>query len=155
MAAQHLEIVDLNPGDDEGLAAAFPVLRELRPNLTAASFTQIYQEGHPQGLRFTVASRNGECVGVAGWRIIATTVAGRKLHVDDLVTSDAHRSAGIGHALLTDLIRRAAAAGCTLLDLDSGVQRFGAHRFYLRERMALTAHHFTIPITPETPPAAT
>jgi hypothetical protein len=28
--------------------------------------------------------------------------------------------------------------------LDSGVQRFGAHRFYLRRRMNITSHHFAI-----------
>jgi GNAT superfamily N-acetyltransferase len=150
-----LEIVDLDPADEVGLAAAFPVLQQLRLNLTAESFAQIYREGHPQGLRFTLANRQGACVGVAGWRIIATTVAGRKLHVDDLVTADAHRSTGVGRALLADLLQRAAAAGCTLLDLDSGVQRFGAHRFYLRERMALTAHHFTMQVTPHPERVAT
>ena len=30
----------------------------------------------------------------------------------------------------------------SLIDLDSGVQRHDAHRFYLRERMAITSHHF-------------
>jgi hypothetical protein len=28
--------------------------------------------------------------------------------------------------------------------LDSGVQRFGAHRFYLRRRMDITSHHFAL-----------
>ena len=62
--------------------------------------------------------------------------------MDDLVTTAASRSGGIGHLLLGDLERRARAAGCTALDLDSGVQRHHAHRFYLRERMAITSHHF-------------
>jgi hypothetical protein len=30
-----------------------------------------------------------------------------------------------------------------VLDLDSGVQRHDAHRFYLRERMHISSHHFT------------
>ncbi|MEH2265848.1 hypothetical protein [Nostoc sp.] len=34
--------------------------------------------------------------------------------------------------------------GCKHLSLDSGVQRFGAHRFYLMERMKITSHHFGI-----------
>ena len=44
--------------------------------------------------------------------------------------------------LLADLERRARAAGCSLLDLDSGVPRHAAHRFSFRERMAITSHHF-------------
>lgn len=30
------------------------------------------------------------------------------------------------------------------LELDSGVQRFDAHRFYLVQRMLNTAHHFRL-----------
>jgi GNAT superfamily N-acetyltransferase len=74
--------------------------------------------------------------------VIANTSAGRKLYVDDLVTAEEARSRGIGKFLLRDLEQRAKAAGCTLLDLDSGVQRHRAHRFYLRESMDINSHHF-------------
>ena len=33
-----------------------------------------------------------------------------------------------------------------MLDLDSGVQRFPAHRFYLGQGMAITAHHFALDV---------
>jgi hypothetical protein len=32
--------------------------------------------------------------------------------------------------------------GCRVLALESGVQRFSAHRFRLRQRMEIRAHHF-------------
>jgi GNAT superfamily N-acetyltransferase len=120
-----------------------PVLVELRPHLDADSLTAVYAEGHPQGLRFLVAYDGDRCVGVAGWRIVALTFAIRKLYVDDLVTTSAGRSRGVGHALLAELETRGRAAGCTVLDLDSGVQRQHAHRFYFRERMHISSHHFT------------
>ena len=66
----------------------------------------------------------------------------RKLYVDDLVTSSASRSTGVGAALLAELEQRAVDAGCSALELDSGVQRWDAHRFYFRERFAITGHHF-------------
>ena len=142
------QLVDFEPGDPRLAAEVLPVLLELRPHLTAASFDAVYREGHPQGLRFTAAYDGARCVGVAGWRLIAATHPIRKLYVDDLVTTSASRSAGVGRALLTDLERRARAAGCTLLDLDSAVHRHDAHRFYLRERMALSAHHFDKKLSP-------
>lgn len=43
---------------------------------------------------------------------------------------------------MRELRRRAERLDCTVLDLDSGVQRFDAHRFYTREKMNITAHHF-------------
>jgi GNAT superfamily N-acetyltransferase len=137
-----IRVVDLEPGDEKTAAEVLAVLRELRPHLDERSFAAVWAEGRPQGYRFTAAYDGDRCVGVAGWRIVATAHTLRKLYVDDLVTAADVRSGGVGHALLTELERRARDAGCTVLDLDSGVQRFDAHRFYLRERMAITSHHF-------------
>jgi GNAT superfamily N-acetyltransferase len=141
-----VELIDVDPSEPRLIADVLPVLLELRPHLTPESFAAIYAEGYPQGLRFTAAYDGGRCVGVAGWRVIATTFAVRKLHVDDLITTEAARSKGVGKALLTDLARRAAEAGCTAIDLDSGVHRFDAHRFYHREGLTISAHHFLRPL---------
>jgi len=135
--------VDLEPHDPRLTADVLPVLRELRPELTAAQLADVYAEGHPQGLRFTAAYEDrGRCLAVAGWRVLATTVALRKLYVDDLVTTASSRGTGIGGALLAELSERARRAGCSVIDLDSGVHRVEAHRFYMRERMAITSFHF-------------
>jgi GNAT superfamily N-acetyltransferase len=128
---------------DPALADLLPVLRELRPHLDLDLLRAIYAEGHPQGLRFTGAyDDTGTCVAVAGWRIVATTVAVRRLYVDDLVTSDRVRSQGYGAALLRHLRAIARDSGCTALELDSGTHRAQAHRFYFREGLAISSFHF-------------
>ena len=142
-----IRLVDLEPGDPRLSSDLLPVLLELRPHLTPESFAAIYAEGHRQGLRYTAAFDEDRCVGVAGWRLIATTFAGRKLYVDDLVTASDSRSTGVGKALIDDLTRRARNAGCSVIDLDSGVQRLDAHRFYHREGLTISAHHFTKRLT--------
>jgi GNAT superfamily N-acetyltransferase len=55
---------------------------------------------------------------------------------------EAARSQGVGRALLAELQQRARAAGCYMLDLDSATHRADAHRFYMREHMAIGAFHF-------------
>ncbi|MEV5608059.1 GNAT family N-acetyltransferase [Streptomyces sp. NPDC052225] len=138
-----MKMVDLEPGDARLASDVLPVLRELRPHLTEESFREVYDEGYGQGLRFSAAyDDTGACAGVAGWRVVVNTSAGRKLYVDDLVTADSARSGGVGRALLGHLEERGRHLGCGQLDLDSGTQRTDAHRFYLRERMAITAFHF-------------
>ena len=137
-----LLLVDIEPADPRLLTDVLPVLCELRPHLTAQSLTEVYERGSGQGLRFLAAYLAGTCVGVAGWRLVANTSAGLKLYVDDLVTSSLHRSTGVGAALLAELERRARGEGCSVLDLDSGVQRDGAHRFYFREGLSITSFHF-------------
>ncbi|MGQ0846723.1 MAG: GNAT family N-acetyltransferase [Sporichthyaceae bacterium] len=138
-----MDIEDLAVEDPRLLSDALPVLLELRPHLRPEDFVAIYAEGHPQGLRFTAGYSDGECVVVAGWRVIALTHHGRKLYVDDLVTSSAKRSLGAGKAMLEHLAEVARAAGCRVIDLDSGTHRLDAHRFYCRERMPIVAFHFS------------
>ncbi|MFP3988676.1 GNAT family N-acetyltransferase [Streptomyces sp. E11-3] len=139
-----MKIIDLEPGDPRLATEILPVLRELRPHLTEDLFREVYAEGHDQGLRFTAAyAEDGCCVGVAGWRIMVGTSALRQLYVDDLVTAEAARSTGVGHHLLASLEERARESGCYELRLDSGTRRTDAHRFYLRERLDITAFHFT------------
>ena len=137
-----MQLVDLAL-DDPWWDAALPVLQELRPHLDAALLREVVAEGAPQGLRFLAAFDGDRCLGVAGYRVMVLTLSGRKLYVDDLVTASAERSGGVGKALLDELERRARAAGCALVDLDSAVHRHDAHRFYLRERFHISSHHFT------------
>jgi GNAT superfamily N-acetyltransferase len=138
-----MRFVDLDPGDPRLESDLLPVLRELRTKLTEEHLAAVYDEGHPQGLRSTVAyDDQGTAVGGAGWRMIATTVALRKHYVDDLVTTQSARSTGVGAAMLAELTVRTRAAGCTAIDLDSALHRADAHRFYLRERMPIVSFHF-------------
>jgi hypothetical protein len=44
------------------------------------------------------------------------------------------------------LARRAEAAGCAAIDLDSNVQRADAHRFYMREGLTISSFHFARPL---------
>lgn len=141
-ATHDATIVDL-AADDARWAVALPVLQQLRPHLTKQRLDEVLRDGAPQGLRFTAVFVEEKCVAIAGWRIVVNTSAGRKMYIDDLSTDVAERSRGYGSLLLGELRERAIAAGCTRLDLDSGVQRFDAHRFYLRERMNIVSHHFS------------
>lgn len=87
-----------------------------------------------------------EVAGVAGYRMHDLLFSGRTLYVDDLVTDPKQRSKGFGKALLDFLQNEAEANGCSTLTLDSGVQRFDAHRFYFRERMSIVGYHFSRPV---------
>ena len=79
---------------------------------------------------------------VAGYRVLEKLSAGRFLYVDDLVTRAGDRSRAYGGHLLDWLSDRAREENCVTLELDSGVQRHAAHRFYLRKGMDITSHHF-------------
>jgi GNAT superfamily N-acetyltransferase len=117
---------------------------QLRPHLDDKVFVAQVLRQMEDGYRLVCAERYGNVVGVAGYRILENLAWGRFLYVDDLATDEACRSQGVGGALFDFLVQTARQDGCTGLQLDSGVQRFGAHRFYLAKRMDVTCHHFAV-----------
>lgn len=128
--------------EPDEVAAAWPVMRQLRPHLDQAQFGAAVAMQRAEGYRLTaVWSRDRVCA-VAGFRVLNMLARGRHLYVDDLVTDEPQRGGGAGAALFEWLIAEARRERCERLHLDSGVQRFGAHRFYFARGMHIAAYHF-------------
>ncbi|WP_375512792.1 GNAT family N-acetyltransferase [uncultured Nostoc sp.] len=85
-----------------------------------------------------------QTLAVAGFRISSCLASGNFLYIDDLVVDEFNRSHSYGQQLFQWLIEYAINHDCKHLSLDSGVQRFAAHRFYLMQRMSITSHHFSM-----------
>ena len=129
---------------DAELARAGDVLLELRPAFTKDALIAQIKAQQQSGYRVAYLESTGEVLCVAGF-VVGTKLAwGKHLYVDDLVTAERHRSMGAGKRMLDWLKAHALDLGCRQLQLDSGVQRFGAHRFYLREGFHISSHHFAI-----------
>lgn len=125
----------------EWLAKAEPVHRQLRP-LLPNDYERKMERVFAGGGRLCIASSGEEVVGVAVYRVYENTFDGVHMYVDDLVTDESQRSSGVGQALMSHLQRIARDAGCESYNLDSGLQRGRAHRFYFREGMVVGAFHF-------------
>lgn len=136
-----VEIAELAPGD-ERLAGVYPVMHELRTDLSPSEFAARYEAGYPDGYRVVALYDEGECRAAAGYRILTNFVRGRVLYIDDLVTGERWRSRGYGKALNDHLTKLAEDAGCDYVTLDSGTVRTDAHRFYFREGYVITSFHF-------------
>ena len=128
---------------DEAIAGCFAVMRQLRPHVPEAAFVNTIREQQRRGYVLAYLE-DGTVASVAGFRIIENLVSGRLLYVDDLVTLEDRRSRGYGKEMFDWLVARARSEDCKFLELDSGVQRFHAHRFYLTNRMIISAHHFVL-----------
>lgn len=126
----------------EEIARCFTVMFELRPHLEPVSFVEQVRRQQAEGYRLAFLEDGSAVQSCAGYRISENLSSGRFMYVDDLVTASSARSSGFGGELFDWLVAQARAEGCAQFQLDSGVQRFGAHRFYLMKRMDITAHHF-------------
>ncbi len=133
---------------DLELAQCFPVMQELRPQLLAAEFVaRVRRQASSGGYQLAYLAADDAAGGIralAGFRLSESLSWGKFLYVDDLITTDSARSHGYGEALLHWLVEYARTHHCEQLHLDSGVQRFKAHRFYMRHHMQIVAHHFSV-----------
>lgn len=120
------------------------VMRELRPHIKAIDFAARVLQQQKEGYQLAFLELDGVVRSVAGFRILNLLFSGRTLYIDDLVTHDSDRSRGFGAALFDWLVEHAKEQACEHLTLDSGVQRFAAHRFYLNRGMDITSHHFDL-----------
>lgn len=130
----------------EEVLRCHPVITELRPHLgdAAAFVEQATRQIRDGGYNLIYREREGTVCAAAGYRISENLAWGRFMYVDDLVTSAHFRKQGHAAALMDWLIDEARRQDCAQLHLDSGVQRFDAHRLYLNHGMRISSHHFAL-----------
>lgn len=128
----------------EEIAACFPVIEELRPQLSFDGYIALVarmQKNHDYQLAYV--DDNG-VKSVAGIRIAEWLYSGKYLEIDDLITAEGERSKGYGAKLFDWVINYAREQQCVQLRLVSGVQRIDAHRFYQNKGMTFEAKYFSL-----------
>jgi len=144
-----MTVRELGPGETH---LAFDAALALRPHLGSRDqfARRIDDLQRPEGFRVAASFGDdpGRAAAYAGFRIAHNTAWGHHLYVDDLSTLPEHRRQGHGGALLRWLFAEAHRLGCDELHLDSGHQRFDAHRVYLAGGLDITAHHFRARLDP-------
>lgn len=129
---------------DEEIARCCHVMRQLRPHLAEEHFVATVRKQFAGGYRLAYLELDSTVQAVGGFRILQNLASGRVLYVDDLVANSESRSKGHGGRLLHWLLEQARAEGCDTFELDSGVQRAEAHRFYFTNRMTISSFHFRL-----------
>jgi len=129
---------------DTEIMSCYPVLSQLRPQVQQAGFVEHVRRLAADGYRLCSLTDQDVVKVVAGFRVSESFAWGKYLYVDDLVSTEADRSKGYGGAMFDWLVAHARSMRCDQLHLESGVQRFGAHRFYLRKGMNISSHHFQL-----------
>lgn len=130
--------------DSADYDAVAEVILQLRPHYEQAGLLAQIRKQKTLGYQLVYVKSAQGILAVAGFQIGEKLAWGKHLYVDDLVTNADRRSSGVGRFLLDWLKTYAREQGCKQLHLDSGVQRFAAHKFYLREGFHISSHHFAL-----------
>ena len=117
--------------DAAAILRCYPVMRELRTHVVnSEEFVERVTRQQSSGYHLVYVKARAEVRAVAGYQLCESLYVGRFLYVDDLVTQESDHSAGYGGFLFDWLVGQAREHNCERLELDSGVQRFEADRFY-------------------------
>jgi GNAT superfamily N-acetyltransferase len=136
-------------------ALAARALRELRPDAAAFASPDAFERWiddvqRAEGYRIVGSFVDGtpDAVAVIGFRHAHSLLAGHYCYVEDVIALPEARKDGHAQALMEWVVDDARRAGCSRVDLNSGVARHAAHRFYLNARFAIAAFHFTRELAP-------
>lgn len=129
---------------DEQILECFSTMFQLRPHLKKENFVEQVRRQEKDGYQVAFIKVDNQVVAVAGFFISESLRYGKFLYVYDLVVDENFRSNGYGKHLFDWLVDYAKSKGCNVLRLDSGVQRFDAHRFYFRQKMKIASYHFNL-----------
>lgn len=130
---------------DDEIRRCYRVMSQLRSHVSEEEFLPRVRKQIDGGY-FLAYVEDGDVKACAGYRYIDMLSRGYFMYVDDLITDEAERSKGYGDALFDWLLNECRSRGCDQLNLDSGVHRFAAHRFYFRKRMHIAAYNFSLPL---------
>ncbi len=130
-------------------ALASRALRELRPDSSALRSAETFEHWidavqRPEGYRLVASfiDATPDAVAVIGFRHTHSLASGHYCYVEDVVALPEARKGGHAQALLEWVVEDARRLGCERVELNSGVHRQAAHRFYMNQRFAISAFHF-------------
>lgn len=108
----------------------FPIMNQLRTDLTEESYLNLLQDMQKDGYKLYALIVEGKMVSVAGLSWRTNFYNKRHVFVYDLVTDTSYRSFGYGEKLLNYIHDWARENGAEYVALESAIQRIDAHRFY-------------------------
>ena len=129
----------------EELLKCWNAISALRPMLTQDKYLELIESMKIEGYKLLfIEDANGRVPAILGFRYMIMLYCGSIIYIDDLSTLPEARGKGYGNKLLDFVINLAHENNLDGVHLDSGHQRFDAHRLYLNKRFNIHSHHFTL-----------
>jgi ribosomal protein S18 acetylase RimI-like enzyme len=127
---------------DEKILKCWQVIHLLRPHLKEAEFLELIKKMQKEKYRLLFIEEDGIAASALGFVSGINLHRGNYIYIDDLATLPNYRRKGLANALLDWVFDFAKKNKIEQVHLDSGVQRYPAHRLYLKYGFNITSHHF-------------
>ncbi len=131
---------------EKSILKCWEVLYALRPHLVKSEFLSLIKKMQADKYVLLFIEGEGKALAALGFVEGINLHRGKYIYIDDLSTLSDHRGKGLATSLLNWVFDYAKQNGVEQVHLDSGVQRFDAHRLYLNYGFHISSHHFVKPI---------
>lgn len=128
---------------EEDILKCWEVMFALRPHLVKENFVLMIKEMIDEGYTLAFIEDGSKAAAAVGFRYLQFLYNGKHFYIDDLSTLPEYRGKGYAGKLLDYVINKAKENNFRYVTLDSGYQRFDAHRLYLNKGFILSSHHFS------------
>lgn len=129
---------------DAEILQCWKAMKELRPHLVEEQFLPLIKEMMKEGYQLAfIEGEDGQALAAIGFRYLQFLFCGKHFYIDDLSTLPEARGKGHAGKLLDHVCQLAKQKGFEHVTLDSGHQRFTAHRLYLNKGFTISSHHFS------------
>jgi GNAT superfamily N-acetyltransferase len=122
----------------------YEVMKILRPHIKSKEefLEKVTRMEKTNNYRILMVVQDDIILTLAGIREMETLFQGKIIYIDDLITRDEHRSKGSGKLVMDYIKNYVKEHKLNGLTLDSGVQRFEAHKFYFKNDFHINSYHF-------------
>jgi GNAT superfamily N-acetyltransferase len=130
-------------GTQQDIDKAWEAISLLRPHLQKERYAPLMQEMLAGGYQLAYIEEDNKAVSVIGYRHLQFLFNGKHIYIDDLSTLEAYRGRGYGGALIDFVLQLARKENYEVVTLDSGCQRYDAHRLYMNKGFVIQGYHFS------------
>jgi GNAT superfamily N-acetyltransferase len=130
----------------EEMFAAFDVLSNMYPDMNRAEYEAVLPERVKNGYRMVGVFDGDTCVCSAGFWISYRFYCGKFIQLDNMVTVPDARSKGVGKLVVDFIKSLGKSESCQKVLIDTYVENYSAHRFFLREGFIIRGYHLNYEI---------
>lgn len=128
---------------DSEILACFKAVFELRPHLDKENYLKQVKEMQQETYTLAYIKDGENVIAIAGFRYLQMLYCGKIIYIDDLSTLPESRGKGYASQLLDFIFNLAMEKNLEAVHLDSGYQRFDAHKLYFNKGFIINAYHFS------------
>lgn len=137
------------------MAISFKIIEPSQIGSVIPLIQELNNYKHPEAVlkqRFAeMVTQNYECaalfdgdklVGVAGMWFCTRHYSGRSVELDHVIIADAYRHRGLGKQFMKCIYDYVAQKGYQVVELNTYVQNYRSHKFYMNEGFEILGYHF-------------